>query len=248
VIDAPCAPRFRADPSYISVSEASGGQMLLLDRSELGSPIVTRAQMAFRDPTILRVSGTLAGGFQEFTAPVDSTLRTLQFTIFAECVRFITVTAPSGAAMDGTKFASGRIVFVDSPETGVWRVKLAGTGYFSAVAQGKSSIALNLSGMTEPNFTARLTGPVEGPTFRALSRNGSALGTITVTKSADGYQAPFPTPAEPFRIAVEGIDSQGLPFRRIHDPLIGQIPRPTARPVVSGAPVVNGQASGSKQP
>ena len=35
VVDFPCVPRFRADPSYIHVSEASGGQILLLDRTEI---------------------------------------------------------------------------------------------------------------------------------------------------------------------------------------------------------------------
>src|SRR5436853_3994874 len=86
VVDYPCVPRFRADPSYIHVSEASGGQMLLLDKKEIANPAITRAQLGFNDQTFLRASGTLAAGSREFSAPVDSSVKSLQFTVFAECV------------------------------------------------------------------------------------------------------------------------------------------------------------------
>jgi hypothetical protein len=136
-----------------------------------------------RRPTILRASGTLGGGFQEFTAPVDSSVRSLQFTVFAECVKTIAVTAPSGALVEGEKLSSGRIVFVDGPQPGLWRVKLAGTGYFSAIAQGKTAIVL-------------------------------------MTQSGSEFQGVFTPPTQPFRLAVEGTDTAGAAFRRVHTPLL----------------------------
>ena len=64
MVDFPCVPRFRADPSYIHVSEASGGQILLLDRTEIANPAIARADSGANNQTILRVSGNLAAGFQ----------------------------------------------------------------------------------------------------------------------------------------------------------------------------------------
>jgi hypothetical protein len=218
VVDAPCVPRFRADPSYIQVSEASGGQMLLLDRKEIASPVVTRAQLGFSDQTFLRASGTLGPGFVELTAPVDSTVRSLQFNVFAECLKTIAITAPSGTPVDGEKFASGRIAFVDAPEPGLWRVKLAGTGYYSVIAQGKSAIGLSVPSI-DP-ITARVTGPVGRVEFRILSRSGAPLGAISVTQDGALFHDVFAPPGQPYRIAVEGVDDQGKPFRRVHAPLL----------------------------
>jgi len=101
VADFPCVPRFRADPSYIQVAEASGGQILLLDRTEIASPAIARNYASGANQTILRASGNLGGGFQEFSAPVDSGVQLLQLTIFAECVKSIAVTTPSGAENGG---------------------------------------------------------------------------------------------------------------------------------------------------
>src|SRR5947199_7377218 len=181
VVDYPCVPRFRADPSYIHTSEATGGQMLLLDRKEIANPAITRAQLGFNDQIFLRASGTLTAGSREFTAPIDPSIRSLQFTVFAECVKTISVTSPSGAEVEGTKLSSGRIIFVDAPEAGLWRVKLSGTGYFSAIAQGKSDISFAPHQVAPPKpgqeqkLVAYLTGPVAAAAFRILARNGAVL-------------------------------------------------------------------------
>ena len=198
--------------------------MLLLDRTEIANPAITRAQMGFNHQTILRANGTLGAGFQEFTAPVDSSFTSLQFTVFAECVKSISVTAPSGAEAAGVKLSSGRIVFVDGPERGVWRIKLAGTGYFSAIAQGKSEIVLGLNvappkAGQEESLTAYLSGPVGTAEFRILSRDGRTLRIIPMTQAGSEFHGVFLPPSEPFRLAVEGKDGEGSLFRRVHTPL-----------------------------
>src|SRR5436190_18023285 len=220
VVDYPCVPRFRADPSYIHTSEATGGQMLLLDRKEIANPAITRAQLGFNDQIFLRASGTLGAGSREFTAPIDPSIRSLQFTVFAECVKTITVTSPSGAEVEGTKLTSGRIIFVDAPESGLWRVKLSGTGYFSVIAQGKSEIGFSPGQIGTPTagveqtLTAHLSGPVSTVEFRILARNSAPLKTIPMTQAGSEFTGAFIPPAEPFRIAVEGKDAQGISFRR----------------------------------
>src|SRR5206468_8059323 len=105
------------------------------------------------------------------------------------CVKSISVTSPSGAEVEGTKLSSGRIIFVDAPESGLWRVKLSGTGYFSAIAQGKSEISFSPGQMGTPKaggeqaVTAHLSGPVSTAEFLILARNGAALKTIPMTQA-----------------------------------------------------------------
>jgi hypothetical protein len=225
VVDYPCVPRFRADRSYIHISEASGGQILLLDRSEIASPAVTRSQASGANQTILRIGGDLSAGFQEFAAPVDSTVQLLQFTVFAECVKSIAVTDPAGTVVEGVKLSSGCIVIVDKPEPGVWRVKISGTGYFSAVAQAKAGLVLAPLRLSPPkpaveqSVAAYLSGPVETAEFRVVGRNGATLQVIPMTRTDTTFKGVFTPPAEPFHIAVEGKDTQGREFRRVHAPL-----------------------------
>jgi len=157
VVDFPCVPRFRADKSYIQTAEATGGQILLLDKTEIASPAITRVDTSGANQTILRAAGTLGAGFQEFTAPIDSDVQLAQFKLFAECVKSVTVTAPSGEIVDGIKLTSGRMVVVEKPEPGLWRVKLAGTGYFSAVGEVKGGVGLTPIQITDRNLVAFLT-------------------------------------------------------------------------------------------
>jgi len=226
VVDSACIPRFHPDPTYIANAEATGGQIMLLDRSEIASPAVTRVYSAPNHETILRVSGTLKAGFKEFTAPVDSGVRSLQFTIFAECVKAITVTSPSGGVPGATKLSSGSIVILDAPEPGPWRVKIAGTGYFIAIAKGNGGVIfppLRLERTrpgVEQSLVAYLGGPFDSAEFQVISRNGATLQVIPMAQMETEFRGVFTPPAEPFHIAVEGKDKQGLPFRRLHAPLI----------------------------
>jgi len=223
VVDFPCVPRFRADKSYIQTSEATGGQILLLDKTEIASPAITRVYASGANQTILRAAGNLGAGFQEFTAPVDSNVQLAQFKIFAECVKSITVTAPSGEAVEGTKLTSGRIVSVDRPETGLWRVKLAGTGYFSAVAEVKGGVGLAPVQIADSSFIAFLSG-AETAEFRLMSRSGATLATLPTERNDTRFTGPFMAPGESFHIAVEGKDKDGAVFRRVHAPLLGAKP------------------------
>jgi hypothetical protein len=219
VIDFPCVPRFRADKIYIQTSEATGGQILLLDKTEIANAAIARVYGSGANQTILRAAGNLGAGFQEFTAPVDSGVQLAQFKIFAECVKSIVVTAPSGEVVEGTKLTSGRIVMVEKPETGLWRVKLAGTGYFSAVGEVKGGVGLAPLQMEGAGFVAFLSG-AETAEFRLLSRSSGWLGTIPVERSETQFTGAVTAPAEAYHIAVEGTDKAGAAFRRIHAPLL----------------------------
>ena len=52
---------------------------------------------------------------------------------------------------------------------------------------------------------------------RLVARDGALLQVIPMTQSETEFRGAF-TP--PFHIAVEGKDKQGLPYRRVHPPLL----------------------------
>jgi hypothetical protein len=222
-IDYACIPRFRADPAVIRISEASGGQVLLLSPQEIADPAIARAQPGFNDQTILRASGTLSGRVHEFTAPVERGVRSLQFTVFAECVKTVTVMAPSGREVEGARFSSGRIVMVDGPEPGAWKVRLSGTGYYSAIAQAKGAIALALPRFDPAGgkIEAHLGGEFDSAQFLLLARDGSVVRPVHLERSGSDFRGALAAPDEPFRIGVEGKDAAGFAFRRVHPALFG---------------------------
>jgi len=227
-VDGPCVPPFRADPVHIRNTEATGGQLFLLDKSEIAHPGIAAIYARIQDPTLLRVSGKLTSGAPEFSVPVDSTVESLQFIVFAECVKFIEIRSPDGTEVTGTPLRSGKLAQVARPEFGEWKVKLAGTGYFSAVAQARTSIRFEVSSPMIPPFKAdseqsmiaHVTG-ADGPVeFRAIARNGSVLMTIPATRQETAYSSTFTMPREPFHIVVEGRTSDGTLWRRVKPELI----------------------------
>src|SRR5438046_6650737 len=54
-----------------------------------------------------------------------------------------TVIAPGQPGVTITDLSAGRIFTVSSPQTGNWRLQVAGTGSFSVAAQANSSIQFN---------------------------------------------------------------------------------------------------------
>jgi von Willebrand factor A domain-containing protein 7 len=222
-IDYACIPPFRADPSAIWTSEATGGQVLLLSPREIANPVIAQAQAGSNNQTILRASGALTGRVHEFTAPVEPGVRSLQFSVFAECVKIITITAPSGAQAEGARLSSGRIVMLDTPEPGIWKIKLSGTGYYSAIAQVKANVALALqqSEAAAGRIEAHVAGAFESAHFLLLARDGSELTELALEQTGSEFRGPFTIPVVPFRIAVDGIAASGAAFRRVHPILFG---------------------------
>jgi hypothetical protein len=73
-------------------------------------------------------------------------------------------------------------------------------------------------------YSADLSGPVATAEFRILSRNGATLEIIPMTQSGSDFQGVFTPPSQPFRLAVEGKDTEGAAFRRVHAPLLDTKP------------------------
>lgn len=242
-----CSP---IDPAYIQGAAATGGQVFMLNGSEAGLIFnLIRPQLPGNLSPIMSVRGALASGTQSFDVPIDSTVESATFSVAIDSKGPIALFRPSGAAVVGsdagvtiTELTSGRFVTVNSPETGNWRLQVAGTGAFSAQALANSSIQLNsfqfveLTGRpdheglfpiagqplvnSEQKALASLLGVVNTTQFKLLSDNGSLIQSISLAQNhpdaaADEYVGDLVLPVQPFRVAVTGLDATGLPYQRL---------------------------------
>ena len=144
----PCVGR--PDPSMVQVSEGSGGQVFLLDPSEVASSATLLLARDGLDETLRRVVGDLEPGARTIDVNVDTSVERVLFSVSLQCLQEIEIVRPSGtplAASDPgvtwTAFQAGRQVGVTEPEAGVWKVVVAGKGLLFLVVQGRASLALD---------------------------------------------------------------------------------------------------------
>jgi hypothetical protein len=137
------------DPSYFRVAEASGGQVFLFDKSEIGSSAILAIAARRHEETLFRSAGSLVEGRHEFSFPVDSTIESMMVSVSLQCLQSVDVITPSGQVLQQTAasefhaFRAGRIVTLAQPEPGAWRVRVAGRGMFFLVVQAKSELSLD---------------------------------------------------------------------------------------------------------
>lgn len=242
-----CSP---IDPAYIKVAEETGGQLFFLRTSEAGSTFnLIKPQLSGNLVPIVSVRNTLSGGSQTLDVPIDSSVESATFSVSIDTKGPIALFRPSGAeVLSGnpgvtiTELSSGRIVTVNAPETGTWRLQVQGSGDFSAEAQANSSIQFNsfqfvkLTGRpdheglfpiagqpttsTDNTGLASLFGSFNTANFKLVSESGETIQPVNLVRgnsqaAADEFVGNFALPATPFRVAVSGVDTKGLPYQRL---------------------------------
>jgi hypothetical protein len=132
-------------------------------------------------------------------------------------------------AANSTEFAdlqTGRILRIDNPEPGKWRVRLSGTGLFVLSVMAKSEIRLGdvkflESGGTALNrlrlgvkqaLAAGVDGDVSDVKFHLAGPEGEPVADVEATEAVLAV-AP---PVERFRVVMTGRDAAGWPVRRVH--------------------------------
>src|SRR5262245_20225464 len=137
------------DPSYFRVAEATGGQVFLFDKSEIGSSAIPAIAARRHEETLFRAAGTLVDGRHEFPFPVDSTVESMMVSVSLQCLQSVDVVTPSGQVLQQTAanefhaFRAGRIITLLQPMPGVWRIRVAGRGMSFLVVQAKSELSLD---------------------------------------------------------------------------------------------------------
>lgn len=247
----PCVGR--PDPSMVQVSEGSGGQVFLLDPSEVASSATLLMASHGLDETLRRVVGELDAGVRTIDVHVDSSVERALFSVSLQCLQEIELVRPSGtpvAASDPgvtwTAFQAGRQVGVETPEPGLWKLRLAGKGLLFLVVHARTSLALEDArlvriggrpgheGMfrddaplvpgTRRLMEIRLSPGILGPTFGLRSSNDTALGALPqapqqTSDEEQVYLSEYLVPPIPFRVVVTGRDAAGNIVQRAQSPL-----------------------------
>lgn len=242
----PCVGR--PDPSMVQVSEGSGGQVFLLDPSEVASSATLLMARDGHDETLRRVVGALDPGTRTIDVNLDTSVQRVLFSVSLQCLQEIEIVRPSGAPVAAsdpgvtwTAFQAGRQVGVDTPETGLWKVRLAGEGLLFLVVHARASLALDDVRLVRPGGrpghegifrddaplvpgTSRLmeiavSPGILGPTFEMRGSTDQRLGPLTPARPPVGddeqtYLAEFLVPATPFRVVVTGRDATGKIVQR----------------------------------
>jgi len=143
----PCVGK--PDPSMVSVSEASGGQVFLLDRSELASSATLLTARDGLEEVLRRIVGEFEPGVHSADVAVDRSVERVLFSLSLQCLQEVDVVRPSGAVVAAsdpdvtwTAFHAGRQIGVQSPEAGTWTVRLAGKGLMFLVVHARASLVL----------------------------------------------------------------------------------------------------------
>ena len=238
----PCVAGRAADPTYLETSESTGGQLFLFQKNEIAHASLVMSASFTHPATVLRAVGNLSGT-RDFEFPVDSTMESFLVMASLQCRNAIRVLRPNGSELTAANSAesvdlqAGRILRIDSPEPGKWKVQLTGTGLFVLSVAAKTDLRLTdvsfyaLSGdrprLVHPlfgerqNMEAHLTGEASAVQLQILGPDSdSVAGGDAAEESAKGtYRRDVTPSSERFRIAITGTDANGWPFLRT-DPVL----------------------------
>ncbi len=184
VLSGTCSP---VDPAYISNTLSTGGQLFLVEPSEVGSifDLIT-PQLTGDLVTILQMRGSLDSipepHSREMIIPVDSTITRLVVAVLTDTANSVKLTTPSNSTVNSghpaTKIAnlsSGIIFTIDNPEIGEWKFTLSGTGDYSVAVQGNSELDIYQFDFVKLiNYRTPLYEPISGQPVRGSSSTALA--------------------------------------------------------------------------
>lgn len=232
----PCVPGRAVDPSYINISESTGGQLFLFQKNEVQHAALVMTASSSHPATVLRAIGTLSGT-RDFEFPVDSRTQSLLFMVSLQCRNTIGVFRPAGSELTAANSAqsvelqAGKILRVDNPEPGPWRVRLVGTGLFVVSVLAKTDLSLSgvkfyandmatstpLLGIRQI-LEARLSGTVANLKLQLADASGTPIPSAEATEPTSGglYRAGITPQSERFRVLATGTDEGAWPFQRMY--------------------------------
>ena len=237
----PCGARI--DPSYFQVAEGSGGHLLLLAPEEIADSATLLTALGGHPQTLLRLAGSLTPGLHEFQVPVDPSVESVLFSISVQCLQVSDIVRPSGEAASGddvvdlSNFRAERMVIVKRPESGMWTLRLSGSGVSGVVVQARSPIGIadvQFASARSTNFTAFPRAGVENVVKirmrgRALEIRASIVSGVLLPvaplplerdETDESYLSRFTPGSEGVRVLVVGRDYDGVAFQRMYAPLI----------------------------
>jgi hypothetical protein len=207
----PCTGKERAfDPAFLRTAEATGGQMLLLDKSETSAFTVVALAAPRHPATIARSVGKLEN-YLDIRVPIDPSIESLYIAATVQCLQrvilwdpqIVEVLPPQSGGEDHV-FRAVRISIIPKPTPGVWTIRLLGSGSYSLVVQAKTSRSFSA---TFDGQTITASTNAAAPRFRLVTEAGDPLQPLALEPSTPGrYTAQIPPPTQRFRLLMESAD------------------------------------------
>jgi hypothetical protein len=200
--------------------------------------------------TVFWATDTFEGKVKTFEIPVDSVTQRITFSFSADTRGSkLTLIQPSGgtileatASTEITELNCGRIVTLSTPEAGLWRAEVTGTGRFWLQARAQSDIYFITAGFVRKagrpahQGLFRIAGqPVSGTpatlrvslsakeakstVFRLVSERGDTIQELQLHADSPDrefleFLGTLELPKDPFRVAVNGRDTKGRSYQR----------------------------------
>jgi len=242
--DWPCVPGQAVDPSFLNASESTGGQLFLFQKREAAQSALVMNASHTHPATILRAVGNF-NATRDFEFPVDPGTASLLLLVSLQCRNAINVYRPDGREVTDRNSAlsvdlqAGRILRIDQPETGPWRIRLAGRGLFVLSVLAKADTALTgvafsvsrgagaeearprvknpLLGVRQ-DMEVRLAGQVSDAKLQLVDATGDRVSEIVaLERTGEGvYLASLTPRVQSFRILVTGTGPLASPFERMY--------------------------------
>jgi len=223
----PCVSGRAVDPAYLETSESTGGQVFLFQKDEIAQSTPALMATSTHPATIFRAIGNFSG-LREFQFKVDSTVESLLVLVSLQCRKEIAVLRPNGQEMSSynssraTDLKTGKILRVDFPESGVWKLKISGSGLFVFSVMAKSSVKLSaLQLLAEPRVGIRrdievnLRGDVSDVKVQLVSAAGEPQSEAEPAAENGGYRLAVAPQTERFRVRILASDANGRPLERM---------------------------------
>jgi hypothetical protein len=239
-----CGP---IEPAYVTTATATGGQPFPLASAEIAQMGIIMAESSQSDSAMILWSGGTAASAQDgFVVPVDRSVRRLTFSITFDGtggrVEIVTpdgAVVPAGAGPGDTILNCGRILSIDAPVTGDWRVTPAPSSRFwmSVVARSERDLLtaefVRRGGRPDHEGLFRISGspiagrpamlrialsnPEEGlPVFELISLQGRRIQRVALERVGDDeFVGEIELPRVAFRVGVSGTDPDGLRYQRV---------------------------------
>jgi hypothetical protein len=244
-----CSPY---DPAYFELANRTGGQVFILPRGQT-SGITELVNLLSRSSAVdmLSVSGLLGTLVVTHNFPIDSTITRMTVSISSTGTTNITIKRPDGSVVSPSdvgvtkvpmtpSVGSAVIYSIVNPAVGQWQIVLQGSGDYSALVNGDSTIALDsfdfvslggrpghqgyypIDGLPQAGRTqkaiARLSGKTQSTCFELRTKNGQVLQTFVLNlpgADAGNLFGELSTPTQSFVVYAVGKDEKGNAFQRV---------------------------------
>ena len=237
-----CGP---VDSVYLKSAGETGGQPFFLSPSEVSATTQIMRETSGANDTLILWASDSGGEREFALPVDGTIARMTLSAMFDTTGGVMTIVAPDGRTVsaDGriedTPLNCGRIVTIPSPEPGSWRVRAAPSGRFWLAAHARSEVdiisaqfvrvggrpghegLMKIEGRPSASGPATLRVSVSNAgtrtvEFHLMAMDGRLLQRVDLAAvGSEEFAGALDLPPDSFRVAMSGLDGNGLPFQRV---------------------------------